>query len=178
MRNRYKFDLNEGLYFVTSTIIEHLPVFTSDRYFKIIIQSLTYCRMNKGINIYAYVIMDNHFHSLISGVNLPDIIKSIKRHTVREIIDQVKKDKKFWLLNLFKYYKKRYKKESIYQVWQEGAHPQLITTMDMAEQKMYYIHNNPVKRGLVRYAENWKYSSAGNYIRNEGVMEIDRLKEW
>ena len=177
MRSRYKFNIEKGLYFVTSTIVEYIPVFTSDKYFQIINSSLDYCRINKGIEIFAYVIMDNHFHLLISVENLSDKLRSIKRHTAKEIIEQVKRDNKLWLLNQFEFYKKKYKKESNYQVWQEGAHPQLITTVDMAEQKINYIHNNPVNKGFVRNPQDWKYSSAGNYYYNEGVIEIDRLAE-
>jgi len=177
MRSRYKFDIEKGLYFVTSTIIEFIPVFTSEKYFQIVIDTLKYCRENNGIKIFAYVIMDNHFHLLISSDDLSNKIRSLKRHTAREIIKQTKRDNKLWLLNQFKFYKKRYKKESNYQVWQEGVHPQLITTTDMAEQKMNYIHYNPVKKGLVKEPQDWIYSSAGNYYYSEGVLEIDRLVE-
>ena len=177
MRSRYKFSIEKGLYFVTSTIVEFIPVFTSEKYFQIIINSFEYCRTNKGIKIFAYVIMDNHFHLLISGENLSDKIRSIKRHTAKEIIEHVKRDNKLWLLNQFKFYKKKYKKESNYQVWQEGAHPQIITTVDVAEQKMNYIHYNPVKRGLVKEPQDWKYSSAGNYYYGKGVIEIESLME-
>jgi REP element-mobilizing transposase RayT len=162
---------------VTSTIIEFIPVFTSEKYFQIIIDSLKYCRENNGIKIFAYVIMDNHFHLLISSDDLSNKIRSLKRHTAREIIKQAERDNKVWLLNQFKFYKKRYKKESNYQVWQEGVHPQLITTTDMAEQKMNYIHYNPVKKGFVKEPQDWIYSSAGNYYYGEGVLEIDRLVE-
>ena len=177
MRSRYKFDIEKGLYFITSTIIEFIPVFTSDKYFQIITDSLNYCRINKEIKIFAYVIIDNHFHLLISGENLSNKIRSLKRHTAKEIIEKAKKDNKQWLLNQFSFYKKRYKKNSAHQVWQEGAHPQIITEIDIAEQKINYIHYNPVKRGLVKEPQDWRYSSAGNYFYGDGVLEIDRFEE-
>jgi len=178
MRSRYKFDLEQGLYFITSSIVEFLSVFTSDPYFRIITNSFSYCRQNKNIKIFAYVILENHFHLLISGVNLTNVIRSIKRHTAREIIKQAEKEKNLQLLNSFKYFKKRYKNESNYQVWQEGAHPQYIFSLEMLEQKMDYIHYNPVSRGLVENPEDWLYSSARNYHCLDSVMEIDKLEEW
>ena len=45
----------------------------------------------------------------------------------------------------------------------------------MMEQKISYIHNNPVKRGLVTKAEDWIYSIAKNYAGLEGIMDIDAL---
>ncbi|MCP5007098.1 MAG: hypothetical protein GY941_24610 [Planctomycetes bacterium] len=74
------------------------------------------------------------------------------------------------------FYKKRYKQTSEYQVWQEGFHPKMIGTQEVFIQKVEYIHNNPVRRGLVESAEYWRYSSAGNYPCGEGCIEIDQLE--
>ena len=122
--------------------------------------------------------MDNHFHLILSGTELSATIASLKRYTARKIIDQLKIDRKVWLLNQFQYYKKKYKKDSTYQVWQEGVHPQAITSLDIMEQKLNYIHFNPVRKGLVRKPEHWKYSSAVDYFTDEqGVLEMDRFEE-
>ena len=56
---------------------------------------------------------------------------------------------------------------SEYQVWQEGSHPEAIYSDDFARQKIEYIHNNPVKAGLVSKAEDWPYSSARAYLLGE-----------
>ena len=42
MRSRYQIINNSGVYFITSTIIEWIPVFTKREYFDIIVQSLSY----------------------------------------------------------------------------------------------------------------------------------------
>ncbi len=74
------------------------------------------------------------------------------------------------------YYKKRHKTKSDHQVWQEGYHPELIESDGMLRQKMEYIHNNPVKRGLVAAPEHWLYSSARNYlVGDSSVIELDTL---
>ncbi len=62
MRSRYQIIRNSGVYFTTSTIIEWIPVFTKKEYFDIVVQSLSYCRQNKGLKLFAYVVMDNHVH--------------------------------------------------------------------------------------------------------------------
>ena len=124
-----------------------------------------------------FIGVDNHFHLITSGKNLSNIISSIKRHTAKEIIKQLKIDKKEWLLNQLNYYKKKYKKESEYQVWQEGFHPQFISSNEMLNQKITYIHYNPVKRGYVNNPEHWKYSSACNkdWDGNE-VIKLDEFE--
>ncbi|MBC8385248.1 MAG: transposase [Candidatus Cloacimonetes bacterium] len=174
MRSRYKFLESDGIYFVTSTILEWIPIFTSESYFEIIINSLKYCREQKKMRLHAYVILDNHLHLIVSGDKLKDTLKSFKMFTAKGILEQLEIDKKEWLLHQLEFYKLRFKIRSIHQVWQEGLHPEIVNDEELFIQKTEYIHNNPVKRGYVTHPEHWKYSSAGYYILQEkGVIEID-----
>jgi putative transposase len=176
MRSRYKILDDTGLYFITSTIVEWIPIFTNEKYFSIITNSLKFCKKEKGLKVYAYVILDNHIHLVISGENLINMIQSFKRHTAKIILETLKADNKDWILNQFHFYKKRNKIKSDYQVWQEGYHPQGIGTSDMLYQKINYIHFNPVKRGLVLKPEDWRYSSANYFVNGEmGDLELDEL---
>ncbi len=176
MRNRYKITDKNGIYFVTSTIVEWIPVFTTKPYFDIVIQSLTFCQERKGLQLFCYVILDNHFHLVVSGPNLGRTITDMKMFTARQIIDHLQRDQKTWLLNQLAYYKKRHKTKSDHQVWQEGYHPELIVSNEMFRQKMEYIHNNPLKRGLVTAQEHWLHSSARNYLLGDSsVIRLDPL---
>ena len=175
MRTRYRITDNSYPYFLTCTIIEWLPVFTRKPYFEIIIDSLKYCREQKGLMVFAYVILDNHLHLVANGERLDSTIKEFKSYTAQGIIKMAAEEGKDWLLNQFKYFKAKHKKESQHQVWQEGFHPQLVISEEMLRQKVEYIHDNPVKAGLVERAEDWLYSSAKNYLDQVGVLEIDVL---
>lgn len=176
MRTRYKILDDTGLYFITSTIVEWIPIFTSEKYFKIMADSISFCRKEKGLKVFAYVIMDNHIHLILNGKNLINIIQSLKRHTAKTILEALKTDNKEWILNQFHFYKKKNKIKSDYQVWQEGYHPQGIGTQDMLFQKIKYIHYNLVKRGLVLRPEDWRFSSANYYLNGEvGELELDEL---
>jgi REP element-mobilizing transposase RayT len=176
MRSRYKIYEPGQIYFITSTIVQWIPLFTRKAYIDILLDSLKFCRSNKGLKIFAYVILDNHLHLLVSGENLSNIIKDFKRHTAREILNLAQKEKKLWLLNQFKFYRLKHKTDSDYQVWQEGFHPKLITSEEMLQQKIEYIHDNPVRIGLVEKSEDWLYSSARNYFELEAVLDIDFLE--
>jgi len=174
MRDRYKIIEQDEIYFITSTIVEWLPVFTSDEYFEILINSVKYCAGQKSLKIYAYVILDNHFHLIASAPELTKVISSLKKYSAKLIIKQLKQDNKDWLLNQLAYRKKAYKKASTYQVWQEGIHPVLISNLEIFRQKVEYIHFNPVKRGLVDMTDHWRYSSARNYIHEDhSIIEVD-----
>lgn len=176
MRSRYEIYNNEGLFFITSTIVEWIPIFTSSKYFDIVIDSTKYCQDNKGLKVYAYVILDNHFHMIVKDDSLSETMKSLKSYTAQKIVEQLQDDRKIWLLNQLEFYKLKHKKESSHQVWQESFHPQEILTDEMLEQKIDYIHFNPVKRGLVTEPEHWRYSSAGFYYTGtNGLIKIDNL---
>jgi len=88
------------------------------------------------------------------------VLNSYQKKNITTILDQLA------------FYKKSHKGDRTYQFWQEGVHPELIQNETMMKQKVEYIHFNPVKRGYVEKAEHWRYSSAGNYEGQEGLLEI------
>ncbi|MBX7046722.1 MAG: transposase [Ignavibacteria bacterium] len=176
MRSSYKILNKAGVYFMTSTIVDWIPVFTSEKYFQILINAFKFHQQKNNLKIYSYVILDNHFHIICSAEKLAQIFQSIKSFTARTIIDELKKENKTWLLHLLKFNKKSVKEESDFQLWQEGLHPKEILNENILKQKINYIHYNPVKRGYVLNEKDWKYSSARLYSSNEECgVDITRL---
>ncbi len=176
MRSRYRVHESQGTYFVTCTVVAWLPVFTAAPRCDILVEALEYCRAHKGLKINAWVVLDNHFHAILTAPDLPRVLADFKRHTAQIILDQLKKEGCEWLLNQFEYFRAKYKAESRYQVWQEGSHPQEIGADEMMQQKIDYIHGNPVKRGLVAGAEHWRYSSAHEWC--VGASPVLRVDSW
>jgi putative transposase len=176
MRSRYKIVELESPHFITCTIVGWLPVFTRARYLDIITASLTFCRQQKGLRLHAYVILDNHLHLMVSADNLSQVIRDFKRHTAKEILAVARQEDKQWLLKQFEFFKSAHKGNSQHQVWQEGFHSQAITAEDMLRQKLDYIHYNPVRIGSVDCPEDWRYSSARNYLGQDGLLEIDLIE--
>jgi REP element-mobilizing transposase RayT len=165
---------DDGVHFITCTIVEWIPVFTSAPYFDILIDSLKYCQKEKALCLHSYVIVENHFHAIVAGPSLMATVQNLKSYTGRRIIDKITQDKKEWLLNQLAFYKLKSKTASQYQVWQEGSHPKIIKDEKMLRQKMEYIHFNPVRRGYVESPEHWVYSSARNYYNeNHSVITVD-----
>ena len=81
-----------------------------------------------------------------------------------------------WLLNQLRYFRAKHKLESTHQIWQEGSHPQAMVSDEIMLQKLEYLHNNPVKRGLVALPEHWRYSSAHEWC--PGVTPLLRCDAW
>jgi REP element-mobilizing transposase RayT len=176
MRSRYRINNENSAHFITSTTVEWLPVFTTAACCDIIVKSLKYCRAHKVIKIHGWVIMDNHFHAIVSGPNLSRTIADLKKFTAHEILRQLKDEGRDWLLNQLSYFRAAHKHASSHQLWQEGVHPQSIPTDEIMLQKLEYLHNNPVKRGLVASPEHWVYSSAHEWLR--GANPVMRVDAW
>lgn len=156
--------------------MDWIPVFTSKKYFHLIFDTIKFYQEHDELKIYAYVIMPNHIHLILSCNDVSKTMASIKKYSAKKIIEELKADKRTDILNKFYELKKDYKITSKYQVWQEGYHPQLISSAEMFEQKINYIHYNPVKKGLVNEIEEWKYSSAVDYFSDiKGLIDIEKL---
>ena len=57
-----------------------------------------------------------------------------------------------------------------YQFWRHDNHPIELWSNKVIQQKIDYIHNNPVKAGIVFRPEDYKYSSACDYAGIEGLL--------
>jgi putative transposase len=174
MRSRLKTPDYTATCFITSTIINWTPVFTEQKYYDILIETYKFNQSVKNLKIFAYVILDNHFHVLCQSDNLTNIFRSIKSYSAKRIIGQLKSDEKKDLLIIFEINKRIYKNTSTYQIWQEGFHPLEIKSESIFNQKLEYIHFNPVRRGLVENPVDWIYSSACDYYwGREGKIRLD-----
>jgi putative transposase len=106
MRSHYKIHDQDGIYFLTSTVVESIPIFTSKSYFDILISSIQYCQANLGLAVFVYVLLDNHFHMVCHTPELSKVMQSIKRHTAKTVIQQLESDRRMWTLDLLSFYKK------------------------------------------------------------------------
>ncbi len=176
MRSRYLIHDPRFSYFITGTIVEWLPVFTSAKRCDILVEALRYCQEKKELKVCAWVILDTHFHAIVSAPDLSQVLADLKRHTARRVVEQLEAEGCDWLLNQLRYRRAAHKAENEYQVWQEGSHTQRIADDAMMLQKLDYLHRNPVRRGLVLQAEHWRYSSAHEWL--PGAMGLLRCDAW
>ena len=94
----------EGIHFVTFTVHQWADVFTRKMYTEILLDSIKFCQTNKGLKVYAWVVMSNHCHLIVSSSKDPlsDIIRDLKKFTSKKIIESIaqneKESRKNWLL--------------------------------------------------------------------------------
>jgi len=175
-RTRYRIYETEYPYFITSTINSWLPVFTRHETADIIFDSWRYLQKERELKLIAYVILENHLHMIVSAPELPRVMHSFKSWTARRIIDLLTKCGSRTLLRRLRATKLNHKKQSEYQVWQEGGKPKQIQDDEMMWQKIEYGHNNPVNRGFVDDPLHWRWSSARNYAGHDGLVDV--VTDW
>jgi putative transposase len=178
MSHQYRVRNPEDIYFVTFTIVDWVDLFTRPAYKQLIIDSLIYCQQQKGLEVYAYCLMTNHLHLLVAAKQpaiLPDIIRDFKKHTNKQIIKLVNlehESRREWIIYRFQYNAKYNSRIQDYKVWQDGYHGIACDHPAILLQKLDYIHDNPVKAGIVALPEHYLYSSAANYLGENGVMDV------
>lgn len=171
-RSRYKIFETHFPYFLSSSVVHWLPLFSNSKIAQIVFDSLNFLQQEKRIVLYAYVLMENHFHIIASSSQLATEIARFKSFTARKIIDLLYHTNARDILKQLEYYKLKHKSDRRHQLWQEGTHPKMIENEQMMLQKIDYIHQNPVRRGYVEESVHWRYSSARNYSGLDSLVNV------
>lgn len=177
MSEKYKFYEKEGIYFVTITVVHWIDLFTRKEFRHLLLDSLRYCQQHKGLIIHAWCVMPSHLHLIISskGEALEAILRDLKKHTSKEIVKllpQINESRRAWLMNAFEKAAKEVKRVRNYKVWQDGNHPILLDSRQLQEQRLEYLHQNPVEAELVDEPHYYWYSSARDYAGEKGLLEV------
>jgi len=178
MSTGYRIYDQSSCYYLTFQIVDWVDVFSRKRYRDIVMESFTFCREKKALKIWAYVVMTNHVHAILSAENdnLSDVIRDFKSHTSKAILKSIQAEpesRRDWMLKRFEFAANRHKRNSKYQLWTHENHAVQIESEKFMRQKMVYIHNNPVEAGWVEEAKDWYYSSQRNYDELSAPIEID-----
>lgn len=180
MEKPYIITADSEVYFCTDVIVDWLYVFTMPDYFQMIIEALQYCQTHKGLRLHGYVVMPNHIHTILSAceMNLSDILRDFKRFTSRQITEMLTLQNKWKILKAFSKAARAAGEGNDFKVWQNGSHPIAVASNKFFEQKLEYLHDNPVRKGYVRQPEDWLYSSASNYVHGDhSLIKVDFLTE-
>ena len=178
MSEKYRIRDNDKPHFITITTVGWIDLFTRLNHKRVIIDSLNYCVKNKGLMIFAWVLMSNHLHMICQaeeGYHLSDIMRDFKTFTSKRLIQQIIEDtesRKEWMLDFFKNSCSHLKRNQEYKVWQDGYHPEEIYRGPFLYEKLDYVHNNPVKQMIVQNPWEYMFSSAMDYAGLEGLVTV------
>jgi putative transposase len=170
---RYRIHPEAAVYFVTYSVVEWLAVFIREAACKIVTDSLVFCHRQKQLRINAFVIMPTHLHLIVfdgdfDPERLGRTLADFRKFTGRQLSDYSAQ-----LPGCFaKTFREQATADRQRRLWQPSRHPEALLNEAFWQQKIDYIHKNPRRSGLVRAAENWRFSSAAWYL-SEGREVVD-----
>lgn len=167
---------DENIFFVTTTIVDFIRVFTKKIYCDLLVRNILHYQKKYNFIILAYVTMPSHFHWIViidrKYGTISDIMRDIKKYSAWDVMEEIEKTDKN-LIEIFREAAKDFNKHKR-KLWMQRFDDEVIRNEKMFWTKLHYIHNNPVEAGLVRRPEDFKYSSAGNYIKgDQSVLFVD-----
>jgi putative transposase len=125
--------------------------------------------------------MPSHVHLIIRAKesNIDVVLGRLKeytsKHLQKSIEENQQESRKEWLLWLFERAGQKSSNVKGRQFWQHNNKPIELWSSDVIDQKVDYIHNNPVAAGFVVEPWDWKYSSAKDYSGGKGLLEMDSI---
>ena len=162
----------------SSAVVEWLDVFTRNEYKDVLLQSLTYCQKEKGMEIIAWCIMTNHVHLVFRSVKgqhpsllLGDFKRFTRKAIVKAIQENPRESRKEFLMEQFEKSAARSSNVKEYQFWRHDNKPIELWSNNVIWEKISYVHNNPVEAGLVYRAQDYVYSSASDYADEKGLLD-------
>jgi putative transposase len=123
-------------------------------------------------------LMTNHIHLIASAKeegSLSDVLRDFKKFTNKAIISAIQQEpesRRDWLLDRFAFAATLNPKIKTYKFWREGNEAKEIHTNAFLEQKLTYIHQNPIRAEIVTEPQDYLYSSARDYAGIKGLLDI------
>ena len=177
MSLRHRNSLTEcNIFFITTTVINFLNVFKDPAVCDLLIQNIKHYRERYKFEVLAYAIMPSHLHWIVlvdkKHGTISDIMRDIKKYSAWDIMEYLTKQSKKHegiFISAAKGYDDQNRK-----FWMPRFDDEVIRNEKMFFAKLQYIHNNPVEAGLAVRPEDYKYSSARNYVYgDQSVLEVD-----
>ena len=152
--------------YLTCSCFRRLPLFGNDHIKDSFLDQLLLVRQRVSFSLYAWVIMPEHIHLLLTPhlpeVTVTDVLRAMKRPFASTVLSRwrlldaailgrvrdARGDAHFWLAG--------------------GGYDRNIVSEHELREKVEYIHKNPVRRDLVERPSDWTWSSARWYERREG----------
>ncbi|HEY0348257.1 MAG TPA: transposase [Pyrinomonadaceae bacterium] len=145
--------------FITAVGKDRLPIFQTQAIKSITVRAIDEARTSCGFLLFAYVIMPDHFHVVTDSPRKPStVLQFIKGIVSRRVLSHLKDMK--YEASLRKLEHDNWKRNHRYSLWQHDSDVFSIVSESTFMQKVNYIHQNPVRAGLVERAEDYRCSSA------------------
>lgn len=149
--------------FFTATVLWWKKLLRPDKYKQLIVDSMRFLVEDKRVRIYGFVIMPNHLH-LVWSINENHLREDVQRDFLKYTAQQIKFDLQKHHPQVLPYFEVNLKDRQ-YQFWERNPLSVDLYDRKVVEQKLVYIHNNPLqeKWNLVTHPGDYWYSSYRYY---------------
>jgi putative transposase len=140
------------LHFVTFSCVRHRPILGAAGARDLLLGILETTRVRYGMGVHGYVVMPDHVHLLVAEPEKAPLslaVQMLKQRFSRTRTEEY--------------------------VWEPRYYDFNVRTEEKRIEKLRYMHRNPVKRGLVAEAGEWRWSSFRSYrYLEEGAVGVVR----
>jgi putative transposase len=162
-KTRVRFEIAGHGRYLTFSCYQRLPLLASGRARSACADQLMLARRRLKFGLYAWVVMPEHVHLLVlprlPEVTVPKILSAIKRPLARTLLDELRATGSTEGLC---------DAGGTARFWQRGGgYDRNIFSQAEQDEKTQYIHENPIRRGLVQSIEDWRWSSARALMNRE-----------
>ena len=181
MAHRFLISQDSPSLYITIVTKDRLPVFRNERLKQLLCAAMNEARQSAGFLLFAYVIMIDHLHLLTNRPSTTsDLLRVLKSLTARRVIDYLKE--KNFASSLAKLQHQELRRKHKYSLWQVEKNVLPVFSEGMFMQKVNYIHQNPVRAGLVEKASDYRWSSYrmwhGYQLEDEPLLVDRNLIYW
>jgi putative transposase len=170
----------QACHYITFNTVDWVDVFIRPVYKQIITDTLNELIAVKGLIVYAWCLMTNHLHLLLcakNGLGLAMIERDFKRITTTRILEAIDLEpelRRDWMLQRFEHFSQSLKRIEKYQLWQNCSNPEFIDFKqpNKVRDHLIYIHENPVRDKITGHADEYMFSSAGDYSGKKGLVNV------
>ena len=162
--------------------LSRVRIFDSDRYKRKFVQTLDELRAELDFRIIGYVLMPEHCHLLVwpgPSANPSEIMQKLAERTANFILRNLRQNLSFpWCQRMLRRFRlpPTVHHHAHYRVWNRRGYDMNVWTEKKIHEKLDYMHNNPVARGLVAAPADWPWSSWRYYSRQDrSVLAQDRM---
>ena len=176
-KTRRSFDVPGDSHFLTFSCFRRLPLLSSDRSRGWMINAIRQSQNRRLFDLWAFVVMPEHVHLVLLPLEktpVAGILSALKQSVSKRAILWLKQNAPAYLENLLD---RQPNGDAHHRFWQRGGgYDRNLRSVHEIYEKVSYVHQNPVRRGLVATATEWRWSSAAAW--KEGIdvpLRIDRV---
>jgi REP-associated tyrosine transposase len=159
MPQRFRISHDRQALFITLNTKDRLWVFQKDEIKTVLCGAIDEARKSAELLLFAYVIMIDHVHLITDQLRpVSEVLRVLKGITARRVIDYLKE--RNYLTSLAKLQHAPQDRNYRHSLWQTERNVLPLFSEGIFLQKVQYIHNNPVRAGLVERARDYRWSSA------------------